>query len=354
MKGNVSAKRKFIGPVINALIAVPLLTGLPGTGHAADSFYEKKILTLISAGPAGSVYDLYTRTLAEFLPKFIPGHPTAVVQDMPGAGGNISAGYMFNKAPRDGTVIASAIAAITTDLMLHPEVDNTFDVTKLGWIGSITKDAFVAYVRNTSPVQSYEEAKKTQTIMGGVAIGGPSVDWAVISNALFGTKFKIVPGYSGDPSIELAVERGEIDGSFGSGYTGIKTRHAEWLRDHKIKIILQHGLEKVADLPDVPLFIDQAKTAEDRTALQLVLTQEEFNKPIYAPPGIPRDRLDILRRAFESVVKDQEFLAAAAKANLAVTGPMSGEDLTTGVIRVVNSSPSVVERVRNILANFKQ
>jgi tripartite-type tricarboxylate transporter receptor subunit TctC len=341
-------------PLKKLALALALLTGITTNSEAADSFYEGKVVTIVSAGPAGSAYDLYTRILAEFLPNFIPGRPTVIVENMPGAGGNLSAGYVFNIAPRDGTVIASGIANLPTFPLLHPDIANKFDVTKFSWIGSITKDIYIAYVWHTAPIQTYEEAKQTPVIMGGVAIGAPSVDLAVVSNALFGTKFKIVTGYGADPLLELAVERGEIQGTFGSGYSGVKTRQADWLRDHTIKIILQHGLEKLPDLPDVPLFIDQAKTPDEREMLQLLLAQQEFNKPFYAPPGIPADRLDVLRRAFDSAVEDPGFLAAAAKANISVTGPMNGEDLTAAVAKVTSTPPALVDRVKGILANFAQ
>jgi tripartite-type tricarboxylate transporter receptor subunit TctC len=335
-------------------LALALLTGITTNSEAADSFYEGKVVTIVNCCPAGAAYDLYSRTLAEFLPNFIPGRPAVVVDDMPGANGAVSAGYMFNIAPRDGTVIASGVAALPTYPLLHPDIANKFDVTKLSWIGSITKDVYIAYVWQSAPIQTYEEAKQTPVILGGVMIGAPSIDLAVVSNALFGTKFKIVTGYDADTVIELAVERGEIQGTFGVNYSGFKTRHVDWLRDHKIKIILQHGLDKLPDLPDVPLFIDQAKTPEDREALQLLLAQQEFSKPFYAPPGIPADRLDILRRAFDSAVEDPGFLAAAAKANIPVTSPMNGEALTAAVAEVAGTPPVLVDRVKGILANFAQ
>jgi tripartite-type tricarboxylate transporter receptor subunit TctC len=335
------------------LVALALFVGLSFGARAADSFYEGKVVTLVAGSPAGSIYDLYSRILAEYLPKYIPGHPTIVVENMPGANGALAAGHMYNIAARDGTVISGGIGSLPTYPLLHPEIAK-FDVTKLSWIGSVTKDIYIAYVWHTAPIQSYEEAKQTPAIFGGIAIGAPSVDLAVVSNALFGTKFKVVTGYSADTMITLAMERGEVHGSFGSGYSGIVTGHADWLKNHTIKIILQLGLEKLADLPDVPLFYDQAKTPEDRETLHFLLAPQEFNKPFYAPPGVPADRLNILRRAFDSAVRDPDFLAAASKANISVTGPMSGEELTAAVADVASTPPALVDRVKKILANFSQ
>ena len=319
--------------------------------EAAD-FYEGKVVTLVVGQPAGSSYDLYARVLAQFLPNHIPGRPTMVVDDMPGANGIVSVQYMINKAARDGTVIAGGVSTLTTYPQLHPDMAR-FDVNTLSWIGSVTKDIYVAYVWKTAPIQSYEEAKTKQAIFGGIAIGAPTVDLAVVSNALFGTKFKIVTGYVSQSAIELALERGEVQGSFGAGYAGFRASKADWLRDGKAKIILQHGLEKLPDLPDVPLFIDQAKTAEDRTAMEFVLTPQEFAKPYYAPPDIPPERLRMLRDAFDRTVADQDFLAAAAKAHIEVFRPRTGEDVAAAYTKVTNTPRPVIERIKTILENFE-
>ena len=320
--------------------------------EAAD-FYEGKVVTLVVGQPAGSSYDLYARVLAQFLPNHIPGRPTMVVDDMPGANGIVSVQYMINKAARDGTVIAGGVSTLTTYPQLHPDVAR-FDVNTLSWIGSVTKDIYVAYVWKTAPIQSYEEAKTKQAIFGGIAIGAPTVDLAVVSNALFGTKFKIVTGYGSQNILKLALERGEVQGSFGAGYSGIKADFADWLRDGSIKIILQHGLKKLPDLPDVPLFVDQAKTPDERQMIEFMLAPEEMAKPFFAPPGIAPDRLDILRRAFDATMKDEAFLAAAAKANIAVLEPLTGEDLTKAVRKVTSTPQNLTDRVKDILASFSQ
>jgi tripartite-type tricarboxylate transporter receptor subunit TctC len=319
----------------------------------AAEFYEGKTLHVIVGGSAGSGYDHYARTLAEFLPKHIPGRPTAVVENMPGANGGVSAAHMFNKAPRDGTVIAAAISVTPTLPLLRPNVAK-FDSTKFSWIGSITKDIYVAYVLKDAPVSTYEELKKTPVVMGGVGIGAASVSLAVMSNALFGTKMKIVQGYESETRIQLAVERGEVQGSFGGVYSSLKSLRSEWLGDGRIKLIMQHGLTRLPELPDTPLFIDQAKTPEERQMLRFLLAPQEFNKPYYAPPGVPADRLAILRQAFDATVRDPGFLAAAARAHLATEGPMNGEELARAVAEVARTPPPLVERVKAILASFKQ
>ena len=337
----------------SAFVAMILLAAATVRPVAAqDAAFPGRTITIVLGSAAGSTYDLYARTLAAFLSKHLPGAPTAVVQNMPGANGDLSVEYMINKAPRDGSVIASAVSPMPTRPLLHPDISK-FDATRLSWIGSITQDAYVAFVWNDAPIRTFEDAKQTQAILGGMAVGAPTVDLAVISNALFGTKFKIVTGYVSQSAIELALERGEVQGSFGAGYAGFRASKADWLRDGKAKIILQHGLEKLPDLPDVPLFIDQAKTAEDRTAMEFVLTPQEFAKPYYAPPDIPPERLRMLRDAFDRTVADQDFLAAAAKAHIEVFRPRTGEDVAAAYTKVTNTPRPVIERIKTILENFE-
>jgi tripartite-type tricarboxylate transporter receptor subunit TctC len=333
--------------------ALAILAGLAGKGEAAGSFFAGKILTIVVGGEAGASYDLYARLIAEFLPNYIPDHPNVIVEDMPGANGGVSAAYMFNKAPADGTLIAECVSNLPTIPLLHPEIAK-FDATKFSWIGSVTKDIYVGFVWHTAPIETYQQAKETPVIMGGVLAGAASVQLAIVSNALFGTKFKIVPGYGTENKIELAMERGEVQGSFGGVYSTIKTDHSDWLKDGTIRIIMQHGLEPLPELADVPLFIDQAKNADDRQMLQFLLGPQEFNKPFYAPPGVPPDRLDILRRAFDGAVRDPGFLAAAGKAHLSVNDPMNGEQLTAAVSAIASTPQPLVDRLKSIFANFAQ
>jgi tripartite-type tricarboxylate transporter receptor subunit TctC len=318
--------------------------------HAqAKPFYEGKSLTIVVGSAAGSVYDAYTRILAAYMPKYLPGHPSIIVQDMPGAGGVTATYYMLNSAPRDGTVIASAISTIPTTPIVHPEMAS-YDPTKFSWIGSMTKDIFIAYVWRDAPIKSYEDAKRKQAILGALAVGNVSFDAPMVSNALFGTKFKLITGYDDQGSVRLALERGEIQGAFGAGYSSVKTSDADWLRDKKIRIILQLGFQKSPELADVPLLIDQAKTLEERQILTLLLTPQEFLKPYFAPPDVPRERLAQLRRAFDQALKDPGLLGAAANAHLQILDPMTGEKLAE-TVATLNSTPKpAVERVRQILA----
>ena len=324
----------------------------PAAGQGADPFYKGKQVRLIVSTDAGGAYDTYARVLAPLLKEQIPGNPTVIVQNMPGASGLKAANYMAMQAPRDGTVIASTHAAILTLQQTFPGVAG-FDASKFGWIGSITSDPFIGYVWHTAPIRTLEEAKTTEVIMGGVGPGSASADYAILAREMFGLKFKVVTGYKTSNDVKLAMERGEVHGTFANGWSSIRTAEPDWLRENKIRIIVQHGFRKHPDLPDVPLFFDLAHTEADHQALVFMLARQEAAKPYFAPPGVPLERLAVLRSAFEAVVHDPRFAALATKAGLTLDGPMSGEDLAALVAQVSHTPPAVVASINHMLGEKK-
>lgn len=339
--------------VVRVGLNVALIAGagaLPAAG-AAD-FYKGKQIRLVVSTDAGGAYDTYARLMAQVLKDHIPGNPAIVVQNMPGASGLKTANYMHASAPRDGTVIASTHASILTTQLTSPGAA-TFEATKLSWIGSITTDPFIGYVWHTVPIRSLDDARTTQVIMGGVSVGSSSVDYAILARDMFGLKFKVVTGYKASNDVKLAMERGEVQGTFANGWSSIKAAEPQWLRDGKIRIIVQHGFRKLAELPDVPLFIDLAQNEADRQALIFVLARQEAAKPYFAPPDIPPERLAILRRAFDATVRDPKFAALATKANVALEGPMTGEEVAALIMKVSQTPPAVIERVTRMLADKK-
>ena len=227
-----------------------------------------------------------------------------------------------------------------------------FRSSKLSWIGSITKDPYVGYVWHTSPAQSYEEMKSIPIFVGSNSVGAAGIDMAILSNAMFGTKMKIITGYPGSAETKIALEKGEIDGTFANSWGDIKAQRMDWITQKRIKVIIQHGFSRHKDLADVPLIMDQAKTEADKQALVFMLARQEFSKPFFAPPGVPAERLTALRRAFDATMKDPRFLADVAKVNLVVDDPMTGEELQTMVERVAKTPKEVVNRVQKLLAEF--
>ncbi|HWG05590.1 MAG TPA: tripartite tricarboxylate transporter substrate-binding protein, partial [Beijerinckiaceae bacterium] len=311
----------------------------------------KQITLLVGGGPGGG-YDVYARTFAPFYGNHIPGNPRITVENMVGASGLRVANYIANAAAKDGTVIAISLSSVPTAPLLSPEGVN-FDVRKMSWIGSITKDSFVGYVWHTSQIQTLDDLKTKEVVMGADAVGAEGADMAILAKELFGLKIKLVLGYPDSMSVKLAMEKGEVEGTFANSWVDLKTGKADWLRDHQIRVIVQHGLERHRDLPDVPLLIDLAKTPDDRAAVELLAVRQEYNKPFFAPPGLQPERLAILRRAFDAAVGDPAFLQAADKAKLDIYEPMRGEDLAAKVAEVAKTAPIVVQRITQMFAKYK-
>lgn len=335
-------------------LSMALLAGAdyaPGAERAED-FYKARQIRLIVSTDAGGAYDAYARLVAQVLKDHIPGNPTIVIQNMPGASGLKTANYMALTAPRDGSVIASTHASILTAQLTSPGAA-TFESTKFSWIGSITTDPFVGYVWHTVPIRSLEDTRTRQVIMGGVSVGASGVDYAILAREMFGLKLKVVTGYKASNDVKLAMERGEVEGTFANGWSSIKNAEPEWLRDHKIRIIVQHGFKKLPELPDVPLFIDLAQTEPDRQALVFMLARQQVAKPYFAPPGIPPERLAILRRAFDATVRDPRFAALARQANVALEDPMTGDEVAALVAKVAGTPPAVIQRITRMLAEKK-
>jgi tripartite-type tricarboxylate transporter receptor subunit TctC len=332
--------------------ALALLAVTPANAADEADFYRGKQITFIVGSGAGGVYDVASRVLAPFLGNHIPGNPKIVIENMPGASSLKSATYMASAAARDGTVISMPLSSVATAQLLTPSGAN-FDPTKFSWIGSITRDPYIGYVWHTSPIQTLQDLKTKEVVMGADSLGSAGADVAVIAKAFLGLKIRLVLGYADSPAVKLAMEKGEVEGTFANAFADLKTQRPEWIRDKTVRIIVQHGLEKSPELPDVPLLIDLAQTDSDREALKLLLARQEFAKPIFAPPGIPPERLTILRRAFDESMKDPAFLKSAQDARLPVDGPMSGEDLAKEVNELGATPHEVAQRILDAFANYK-
>jgi tripartite-type tricarboxylate transporter receptor subunit TctC len=323
----------------------------PMSAQAAEEFYSGKQIQLIIGGDVAGAYNTYARLLAQFLGNHISGNPRLIPQNMTGAGGLRAANYLYNVAPRDGTAIAAAFSSTNVAPLTTPGAE--FDANKFNWLGSITKELYVGYVLDRAPIKTLEEARTREVILAGSAVGSAGTDMVIIANALFGFKFKLVTGYKGPHEMRLAMERGEADGAFTTSYADLKDSRPDWLRDGKIRILTQFGLEKNPKLADVPLFIEVAKTKEDRQLLELLLARSDTGKPYMAPPGVPAERVAALRRAFDATVMDPKFIEAVEKAHLEVDGPMTGEELSALTARLLETPPSVVKRINAAFEKFQ-
>ena len=338
--------------VRRSAIAGLLLTGLFGVtdsvAQTADGFYKGKDLRILIGFPPGGGYDLYGRLLARHMGHHLPGLPSVVPQNMPGAGSVLVANHLANVAPRDGTVIGTFASGVPALPLLTPD-QAKFDSRQLIWIGSANTETQLDYVWHTAPVKTLGEALRTEVIIGATGPGAATVDFPLMVNAILGFKYKLVLGYTGSAEIDLAMERGEVHGVGGLTWTSVSTTNAVWLRDKKINILGQYGQTKHPDLPDVPLVIDLAKTPADRQALTLVFARQEMGRPFAAPPELSAERANQLRRAFDATMTDGDFLADAKKGQLPIL-PLDGETMQRMVGELYATPPAGIERVQKILA----
>lgn len=336
------------------VLGAALAAALAPAAHAADAeFYKGKQIKLMVSTEPGTIYDVYARLMAEHMPNHIAGKPSVVVENAPGASGLRVTNFMATQAPKDGLTIAAVHSSIPTAPLTSPD-GARFDAAKLAWIGSITKDPFVAYVWHTVPVYTLADAAKVPFSVGGNAIGSAGIDLAILTNEMFGFKIKIITGYAGSLDTKLAMERREVDGTFGNGWGDIKTTRPQWIKDKQINIFAQHGFTPHPELPDVPLLMDYATKAEDKQTLEFMLARQEFSKPYFVPEGTPPARVAILRKAFDETIKDPAFLAGTTRAQLPVDGPMSGEELAAMVAKVSATPTAIVKGIEAKFEKFKQ
>lgn len=320
------------------------------TGSRADpveTFFHGKTVTLNIGYSAGGGYDLYARALARHLGKHIPGEPNVVPENMPGAGSLKAIAYIAKVAPKDGTAIATFARGMPFyPLLFSPD----FDATKLGYIGSITKDTSLCITWNTSRVKRWDDLFTGEANFGGEGKRSDPDMFTTLLTQEFGAKVKLVTGYPGTADMTLALERGELDGLCGISYSTLTSAHQDWLRGKKINILFQVALEKDPALPDVPSLLDLTKTPKQRQVTELASAPQEMARPFAAPPDLPPERLAALRRAFDDTMKDPDFLADAAKAGLDVN-PMTGEALNSLVTKLYATPKDIVQEAARVMGN---
>jgi tripartite-type tricarboxylate transporter receptor subunit TctC len=332
---------------IAALAAATIVSAAaPASAQDVAAFYKGKQLRLIVGSAVGGGYDLYARALARHMVNHIPGKPTIIVQNSPAAGGMMMTNQLANQGPKDGTVLAAPLNGIATAPMLV--TGTQFDATKLNWLGSLQREAYVAFLWHTAPVSHISEVATKEVLVGSTTVGTTMNDFPLLLNDLLGYKFKVVRGYKGTPAINIATERGEIHGNAGVGLASVKTLSQPWIDQKKIKFILQYNMQPSPELPGVPMVMDLAKTEEQKTAMRLLFARTEYARPYFLPPDVPKERVQALRRAFDATMKDPAFVADAKKLQLDLS-PMTGETLQALVADLAKTPPAIVKRVRNAL-----
>ena len=339
------AKRKSsclaIQLLVGCLLAVPKV--LP-----AQDFYKDKIIRFIVGQAAGGGYDTYTRTVARHMIKHIPGHPAITVENMTGAGSLVAANYIYNNAKPDGLTIANWNSAFVLNQALgDPNV--RFDARKFGWIGAPSKGVPVCLIMGFTGLKTFEDIIKTDNPIkvGGTAPGSHSIDLPLMLNKMLGTKFSVVSGYQGTAQIRLAMQRREVDGQCTNWDSVISTQRdlLDAKGDDKMSPFLVHARLTDAELANVPLFNDVLRDANHLSTYKAYMAQMEYQRPLTVAPGTPKDRLEILRRAFQATLTDPEFLSQAQKSKLDVTY-VAAEEIEKIVNEVLSISPKIIENLQ--------
>jgi tripartite-type tricarboxylate transporter receptor subunit TctC len=330
-----------------ALMAVFALLA-PNIAHAdpvADFYCGKNIALIISTGPGGG-YDALGRAFARHFGSHIPGQPTIVPQNMPGAGGLRATNFLYNSAPADGTAIGFVHASMTSADLLSPE-GAKFVGTRISWIGNMSGEPGFCVSWHTSPVKTFADVGKHPFAVGSTGAGAGLDFFPRIINNLFGTRIKIVGGYKGGTDVLLAMERGEVDGICSWPMSGMDTTRPSWLPEKKINLLVQFGPEKHPRAPDIPLILDLVKNEDARQALELIVAERKLLRPVLGPPNMPKDRLEALRSAFMATMKDPAFRAEAK--NLSKDDkPSSGVEVQAFIERLHMISPRVVKQALDL------
>jgi tripartite-type tricarboxylate transporter receptor subunit TctC len=344
--------RNHLKSIISGLSLVLVCAVAPASTVAAQdqdavaAFYQSKSIDIIIGYSAGGSYDAYARIVGRFIGNHIPGQPRVVMRQMAGGGSRIAANHVYNIAPRDGTVMATADQAMPVQQAVgDPGIK--FDTSRFNWIGNPTADNNLLVVWHTAGVRTLDDIKKKEVVIASTGINTSS-QYAQALNSIAGTRFKIVLGYPGAAEMGLAMERGEVM-SHTAPWAAWKANRPDWVRDKKINIIFQVGLKASRELPDVPLFLEYAQNDLDRSALRLFSAAATIGRPLFSTPEVPSERVAALRRAFDLTVTDPAFLEAAAKSGLDIE-PVSGAELQRIVNEIVSTPKNVTARLSESIA----
>jgi tripartite-type tricarboxylate transporter receptor subunit TctC len=333
-----------LGTLVGASIILPL----PARADTVESFYQGRSINMIIGYGVGGGYDTYARLLARYIGKHVPGNPTIVPQNMPGAGGLKALLYLYNAAPKDGT----AIGTVARGQPLMPLLlgEKSFDATKLNWLGSITDEASLCLSWGTSKAKTWQDLLSRETLFGGEGKGADPDMFAMALNRVFGAKIKIITGYHSTRELTLGMERGEIEGVCGVSASTLVSQRPEWVAGGKVNLLVQMALRKDERFSRVPLITDLVQNEDQQQTIKLVIAGQAIARPFLAPPGIPNERLTALRTAFDATMKDPEFLATARKTNLDVN-PMSGKAVEMFLKELYATPKHLIDKAAQAIRN---
>ena len=335
--------RRLVG-LFAAGLAGLFAAAVPAFAQGVEDFYRGKTLTIYVGLSAGGGYDINARLLAKHIGKYIPGQPGVVVRNMPGGGGLVMANNVANVFAKDGLHMAAPQRGVPFEPLLGDASNAKYDPLKLNWIGSMNSDTSVAVATRKSGVKSWEDLKTKELIVAGTGVGTESVVAPYVLRNVLGLKFRVIAGYPGGSEMNLAMQRGEVDGRGTYSWTSIKPHYKEYIESGDLNILFQMGLKQHPDIPNVPLVLDLAQTDEQRKLLELQFTAFELGRPFFVAEGVPADRVNALRRAFDEAMKDNELLADAQKQDLEIN-PSTGEEMQEILARVYATPKELVAKL---------
>lgn len=338
------SNRAEIHSFLRMFVAAATITATAGAAVAdsAEDFFKKVgQITLYVGSGAGGGYDQIARLVAPNLSRFLPGHPNIVVENMPTAGGIQASNFIYNTAPKDGSVILADVSSAIPLPVYNSPVAH-YDPRKFEWIGSTTRNQALCVTWGSSGIKTLDDAKQRAVTVSATSVTSETGAYPSVLNDMFGTKFKVVAGYSTGGML-LAVERGEVDGLCGYSWQTFKASGSNWFVEKKVNILVQMGLEKIAEFPDVPKADDLLPDPEDKQVLDMVVSTDEYGRPYLAPPGTPADRMAVYRQAFKTMLKDPQFLAAAAQQRI-VIDPLDDKEIMTLLDRAYTAPKNVHDR----------
>jgi tripartite-type tricarboxylate transporter receptor subunit TctC len=332
----------------SSLFAVVITSGSSAAEDSVAQFYRGKQITILIGSSVGGGYDLYARLVARHLGKHIPGNPTIVPSNMPGAGSHSAAGHIYAVAPKDGTVIGALQSGVVFEPLLAARPFN-HDPTKFNYLGSANDDVYVCIARTDAPVHTFNEAFTRELIIGGSPASSPTDNPVFLDNVL-GTKFKVVTGYPGTREIALAVDRNEVQGACGVAWPSFSVSNPGWFKDGKMRVLVQTHSTGHPDLnkEGVPRAIDFARTPDERAMIDLYFSQTVFGRPYLVAPEVPKERVEALREAFAKTLRDPQLIAEANTMGLEVN-QVSGGRLQDLVAKIFSSPPEMVTKIKQAL-----
>ena len=331
--------------------ALALLLLLLPSAAAADpvaDFYKSRTVSIIVTSQPGGGYDVLSRLIAKVLPTHLAGSPAVIVQNMAGAGGIVGSNYLYANAPKDGTVLGAPQNNVPFEPLFGTR-QATYDPTRFNWLGTPSVETAMLTVWHASPVASWQDARTRELTMGASGVNSTPSFYARLLNETLGLKLKVIVGYQGQPAALVAMERGELDGYASAFYSALQATRPDWIRERRVKLLVQMGPEKEMAIADVPFALDLMENAEDRQLMEAASAPLAAGRPYMFPPGVPTERVDAMRAALAATFRDKTFVDDATRAGLDVSKPRSGQALHELITRIYNETPpALIERLRRL------